>query len=102
MDSATVLAILGFLVALPPAILASIKVAGWLKKKKKSDTTPQWEDFVADIESLDGATEVIPREGQYQIALKYSYSERRFHRDTKYDYEVIDFKKPLMMIEPLG
>ena len=101
MDVATVLTILGILVGIPSAMRASIKVAGWLKDSMKSDTKPRWQDFVADIESLDGATEVIPRESQYQIALKYSYSERRFHQNTEYDYEVIDFKKPLMMIEPL-
>lgn len=96
------------LVSIPTALLALVKLGGWMREKITSETTENnetkvvWQDFVDDIESLDGATDINSHEEDYCISFEYNRSRQQFHQQTKYDYEILDFKKPLLMVEPLG
>jgi len=94
-----ILILLGIL----PPLWALIKIGGWLRGKLDPIFTsePVWEDYVDDVQSLEGATEVYPNKEENRIHLEYNKSEKSFLYNTKYDYEVLDFKKPTLMVEPL-
>jgi len=61
---------------------------------------PEWEEYIADIESIEGALDVQPDEEKNRIALEYDGTESQFHQRTTYDYEILDFSMPLMMVTP--
>ena len=96
--------ILLILAAVPPAILALVKIGGWARAKRGdiSNTDPTWQDFVDDVQSLDGATDVTPNREDYRISLRYDRSRRQFHEQTNHNYEILNDKgPPMLMVEPL-
>lgn len=105
--------IASIIIGAPAALLALVKLGGWVRRKREGKVTEGdqnsesgeevvWQDFVEDIESLEGATDVNSHQEDYCISLEYNRSRRQFHQQTEYDYEILDFKKPLLMVEPLG
>lgn len=105
--------IASIIIGAPAALLALVKLGGWVRRKRNGEVRGMnqnseggeevvWQDFVDDIESLEGATDVNSRPEDYLISLQYNRSKRQFHQQTEYSYEIIDFKKPLLMVEPLG
>ena len=104
MNTTVILGILGVLVGVPSAAWALVKLGGWASTKRRTSSNNEvgWQDFVDDIQSLEGASNVNSHQEDYRISLEYNRSRRQFHQQTKYDYEILDFKKPLLMVEPLG
>lgn len=96
--------ILAIAVATPPSLWALVKLGGWVRGKSNTQSEEKgvdWNDFVEDIKSLEGASDVNGHKEDYRISLEYDRSSTQFHKQTKYDYEILDFKKPLLMVEPL-
>jgi hypothetical protein len=99
--------LLALAVALPPGLWAVIKISGWVRSKTGThinETTIEevsWQDYVDDVESLDRATDVNSHQNDYTISLEYNHPIEQFHSHTEYDYKILDFKKPLLMVQPI-
>lgn len=60
-----------------------------------------WDEFVEDVQSLEGVSNVDDDKAAYRITLTYDGPRRRFHRETEFQYQVLDYDEPELVVEPL-
>lgn len=54
-----------------------------------------------DVRSLEGASSVEDDEAAYRITLTYDGPRRRLYRETEFQYQVLDYDDPELIVKPL-